>query len=102
MTATFALVYTYSADTARREAARAAHREYLSSGLPEGVTLLVAGAWVPGEAPGGLLIFRAESKAAVQAVADNDPYAAAGVLTDTQIREWGAALGPVAAALSGQ
>jgi uncharacterized protein YciI len=92
MSSTFAVIYTYTDDTALREATRPTHRDYLR-GLD---TLLVAGAWVPGEAPGGLLIFRAEDKAAVQAIVDEDPYTEAGVVADTQIREWAPPLGPLA------
>jgi uncharacterized protein YciI len=92
MSSTFAVIYTYTDDTELREATRPTHRDYLR-GLD---SLLVAGAWVPGEAPGGLLIFRAEDKAAVQAIVDEDPYKKAGVIADVQIRGWAPPLGPLA------
>ncbi|ANY09336.1 YciI family protein [Pseudonocardia sp. HH130630-07] len=94
---TFAVIYTYTSDHERRFAARDEHRSYLA-GRPE---LLVAGAWAPDEPAGGLLVFRAADRAAVQAVLDDDPYAAAGVIADVQIREWAPPLGPVAGALTG-
>jgi uncharacterized protein YciI len=101
MATTFAVIYTYTDDSALRDATRPAHREYLR-GLADDGALLVAGAWGPGEPPGGLLIFRSEDKAAVQAFVDKDPFTTAGVVADAEIREWAPPLGPMAAALNGQ
>jgi uncharacterized protein YciI len=101
MASTFAVIYTYTDDTGLREATRPAHRDYLR-GLADDGTLLVAGAWAPSEAPGGLLVFRAEDKAAVQAIVDGDPYTTAGVVAGADIREWVPPLGPVAPQLNGQ
>lgn len=92
---TYAVIYTYSDDTALRDAVRPEHREYLS-GLDG---LLAAGAWTPAEAPGGLLLFRVADKATVQGYVEKDPFSLAGVITDVQIREWGPALGAVAESL---
>ena len=47
--------------------------------------MLVAGAWAPGEAPGGLLIFRVEDRAAVQAIVDADPFSTAGVVARAEV-----------------
>ena len=101
MASTFAVIYTYTDDTALREATRPSHREYLR-GLADEGAMLVAGAWAPGEAPGGLLVFRAEDKAAVQAIVDNDPYTTAGVVAGADIREWVPPLGPVASQFNAQ
>jgi uncharacterized protein YciI len=101
MTTTFAVIYTYTDDTALRDATRPAHRDYLRGLADEGV-LLVAGAWAPGESPGALLIFRSKDKTAVQAIVDKDPFTASGVIASAEIREWAPPLGPVAAALNGQ
>jgi uncharacterized protein YciI len=101
MATTFAVIYTYTDDSALRDATRPAHREYLR-GLADEGALLVAGAWAPGEAPGGLLIFRGEDKDAVQAFVDKDPFTTSGVVAGAEIREWAPPLGPVAAALNGQ
>ncbi|TNC21518.1 YciI family protein [Amycolatopsis alkalitolerans] len=101
MSTTFAVIYTYTDDTALREATRPAHREYLR-GLAEEGSMLIAGAWAPGEAPGGLLILRTEDKAGAQAIVDKDPYTSQGVVANAEIREWVPPLGPVAPAISGQ
>jgi len=93
---TFAVIYTYTDDDELRLRTRPAHREYLVA-QP---TLLVAGAWAPDEPAGGLLIFRAQDRAEVQAVVDSDPYSTAGVIADVQIREWAPPLGPVADVLN--
>lgn len=98
---TFALIYTYTDDTELRDATRAAHRDYLRPFAEDG-PMLVAGAWAPGEDPGGLLIFRAEDRAAVQTIVDNDPFSTAGVVARAEIREWAPPLGPLAGALTGQ
>lgn len=99
MNTTFAVIYSYTDDTELREATRPSHREYLN-GLADQGALLVAGAWAPSEAPGGLLVFRAADKAAVQAIVDKDPYSTAGVVANADIREWAPPLGPVATALT--
>ncbi|MFR9806977.1 YciI family protein [Pseudonocardia sp. RS010] len=101
MATTFALIYTYTDDAELRDATRPAHRDFLRELVDDG-TLLVAGAWAPGEAPGGLLVFRAEDKAAVQAIADKDPFTTAGVVASSDIREWVPPIGPAAGALTGQ
>jgi uncharacterized protein YciI len=101
MATTFAVLYSYTDDTELRDAARPAHRDFLRELADEG-SLLVAGAWAPGEAPGGLLIFRAEDKSAVQAIVDKDPFTTAGVVSAADIREWAPPLGPLAGALTGQ
>ncbi|OSY41012.1 MULTISPECIES: YciI family protein [Pseudonocardia] len=93
---TFAVLYTYTDDHDRRLAVRPEHRAYLEA-QPG---MLVAGAWAPDEPAGGLLIFRADDRAAVQTIVDGDPYNAAGVISDVQIREWAPPLGPVASALN--
>jgi uncharacterized protein YciI len=94
---TFAVIYTYTDDHDRRLATRDSHRSYLAE-RPE---LLVAGAWAPDEPAGGLLVFSAPGRDAVQAIVDGDPYTAAGVIADVQIREWAPPLGPVAGAITG-
>ena len=101
MASTFAVIYTYTDDAALRDATRPAHRDYLR-GLADDGAMLVAGAWAPAEAPGGLLIFRGEDKAAVQAIVDEDPFTTAGVVAVAEIREWAPPLGPLAAPLNGQ
>lgn len=101
MATTFAVIYTYTDDTELRDATRPAHRDYLRSFGEDG-TLLVAGAWAPSEAPGGLLIFRADDRAAIQKIVDGDPFTTAGVVSHADIREWAPPLGPVAGALTGQ
>ena len=101
MATTYAVIYTYTDDTELRDATRAEHREYLR-GFTEDGSLLVAGAWAPSEAPGGLLVFRSADKAAVQAIVDKDPFTTAGVVARADIREWAPPLGPVAGALTGE
>jgi uncharacterized protein YciI len=93
---TYAVIYTYTDDSDLRSQTRAAHREYLT-GLDE---LVVAGSWSPSEPAGGLLVFRAADKAAVQAIVDADPYGRAGVVANAEIREWVPPLGPAASAIT--
>lgn len=100
MATTFAVLYSYTDDTELREATRPAHREYLARFADDG-SLLVAGAWAPSEAPGGLLLFRTADRSAVQAIVDGDPYTTAGVVATADIREWAPPLGPLAGAFTG-
>lgn len=101
MAKTFAVIYSYTEDTALRDATRPDHRAYLRERADDG-SLLVAGAWAPGEAPGGLLILRAEDRAAVQTIVDNDPFTRQGVVARSEIHEWAPPLGPVAGSLTGE
>lgn len=94
---TFAVIYRYTDDHDLRAATRQKHREYLAGQD----RLLVAGAWTPDEPAGGLLVFGGTDRATVQTIVDGDPYTAAGVIAEVQIREWAPPLGPVAAALNG-
>lgn len=96
---TYAVHYTYTDETDRRMEVRPAHRDFLGRLADEGVCL-AAGAYAPTEAPGGLLIFRAETKDELARRLADDPYATAGLISDTRIVEWGPAVGPVAASLA--
>jgi uncharacterized protein YciI len=101
MASTFAVLYSYTDDTALRDETRPTHRDYLRRLADEGA-LLVAGAWAPAEEPGGLLVLRAEDKAAAQVLVDDDPFTTAGVVAKAEIREWAPPLGPLADALNGR
>lgn len=96
---TYAVHYTYTDDTDARLAARPGHREFLTRLADEGVCL-AAGAYAPHEAPGGLLIFRADTADELARRLADDPYATGGFIADTRIVEWGPAVGPVASALA--
>jgi uncharacterized protein YciI len=91
---TFAVTYTYSDDVAVREAHRPRHRSYLEA-LPE----LRAAAAYPGEPPGALLIFAADSTERIDDIVALDPFSVAGVITGVDVREWNPVLGPGCAAL---
>ena len=58
----FAVTYRYSDDVATRDALRTEHRDYLR-GLADRGLLLVSGPFGADEAPGALLLFRADDKA---------------------------------------
>lgn len=96
--ATYAVHYSYGDDTDARMAARPAHRDFLDGLAGQGVCL-VAGAYAPSEAPGGLLIFRADSKDQVSELLRDDPYQRGGFVTETKILEWGPVIGPYAEGL---
>ncbi len=93
--ATFAVIYSYSDDAQAREAVRPRHRAYLG-GLGEQGVCLVAGAWAPGEPPGALLIFRAQTKDEVAELIANDPFVTEGIVVGQQVYQWPAGLGPLA------
>lgn len=93
--ATYAVIYTYSDDAELRAAVRPRHRAYLS-GLGEQGICLVAGAWAPTEPPGGLLIFRAETKDEVADLVSADPFVTEGYVIDKKIIEWPPGIGPLA------
>lgn len=74
-----------------RLATRPAHLDYLNaSGLVKAAGPLLDDA---GNPSGSLLIIEAEDKAAVQALADNDPYTAAGVFESVEVHAWRVGVG---------
>jgi len=92
--AVFAVNYTYrSTQNAERNLYRAAHRGYLGGLMAEGA-VLATGAYVDEENPGALLIFRADSAAAVVEMLRVDPFMVQGLVAGADVREWAQAMGP--------
>jgi hypothetical protein len=91
----FAVLYTYTDDTATRDEIRPAHRAYLAD-LLEREILLASGPWTPaaGRADGALLVLTAADEEAVAAVLERDPFRRAGVVAERTVREWVQVLGP--------
>lgn len=89
----YAVTYTYSDDTALRDAERASHREYLAGLAAEG-RMVVSGPWGADEPAGALLLFRGDSADDVRALTAADPFVQVGVVVDQVVREWLPVLGP--------
>ena len=84
----FALLCTDKADSLNvRMETRPAHLAFLDS---LGGALKAAGPFVDdeGKPTGSLVIIEAESRAAAEAIAANDPYAKAGLFASVDIRAW--------------
>ena len=81
----FAAVIEYIEDRETVEAARPAHRAYLTS-LLEKDQLFAAGPFEDGY--GALIIYEADSPAAVEALMAADPFHAAGVFVRWTVRPW--------------
>ena len=96
----FAVTYRYSDDVATRDALRTEHRDYLR-GLADQGLLLVSGPFGPDEAPGALLLFRADDKAHVDALVEKDPFTPSGVIAQTDTTEWEPVIGPLLPVLTG-
>ena len=90
----FAVTYRYSDDVATRDNLRTEHRDYLR-GLADQGLLLVSGPFGPDEAPGALLLFRADDKAHVDALVEKDPFTLSGVIAETDSTEWEPVIGPL-------
>jgi uncharacterized protein len=74
-----------------RLATRPTHLDYLNaSGLVKAAGPLLSD---EGNPVGSLLIIEAEDKATVQALADNDPYTAAGVFESVEVHPWRVGVG---------
>jgi uncharacterized protein YciI len=99
----FAVTYRYT-DTPeqadKRAAVRPTHREYLR-GLADQGLLLASGPYAEGEAPGALLLYRADAKDDVRAAVDKDPFSTEGLVAESAIVEWIPGTGPHAGALAG-
>jgi uncharacterized protein YciI len=88
----FAVQYDYRDDsTSVRDQHRPAHRAFLDT-LPDPVELLASGPYAQDPA-GALLIFRAESAAAIEQALDADPFAVEDVIERRTVREWSQAKG---------
>ena len=90
----FAVTYRYSDDVATRDNLRTEHRDYLR-GLADQGLLLVSGPFGPDDAPGALLLFRADDKAHVDALVEKDPFTPSGVIAETDTTEWEPVIGPL-------
>jgi len=84
---------------ALQDATRPLHLEHLRRLVDDG-RLVASWPWGPGDARGGLLVFRANDRAAVQAIVDRDPFMTQGVVATCDIREWVPLLGPAAGTLT--
>jgi uncharacterized protein YciI len=88
---TFAVTYSFSAEPDEVNQIRPTHRVWLAEQLEVG-TLLASGPMV--DRPAALLIFKAESIEALNALLDQDPYEQAGVIGERTIEEWNPVFGP--------
>ncbi|WP_273651195.1 YciI family protein [Cellulomonas fimi] len=89
---TYAVTYTYDERTDVRDRVRPEHRDYLRSLADDGL-LLGSGPFTEGE-PGALLVFRADDRAALDALLDADPFAREGIVAATAVRTWDVVIGP--------
>jgi len=81
----YAAVVEYSQDKAMIEATRPAHRAYLTC-LVEKNQLFASGPFEDGF--GALIIYEADSLAAVEALMRADPFHTAGVFVRWTVRPW--------------
>lgn len=88
--AIFCVEYRYTDDSADRDTHRAEHRAYLDE-RPE---LVISGPYV--DAPdGALIILRADDRASVEQIMDDDPFQREGLVAERTIREFNPVLGPL-------
>ena len=81
----WAAVHEYAADPERVQAARPAHRAYLTALLDAG-KLAYAGPFEDGS--GALIIYECESREAAEALIAADPFQAAGVFHRHTLKAW--------------
>jgi uncharacterized protein YciI len=81
----YAAVIEYCQDTAKVEAARPAHRAYLTN-LLEKNQLVAAGPFQDNF--GALIIYEADSPEAVEDLMKADPFHAAGIFIRWTVRPW--------------
>lgn len=80
----------YVADRDALQAARPAHREYLSGLVSQGKVLL-AGPWA--DDLGGFVVYQAADQAELDRLLADDPYTTQGVAAERSIREWRITMG---------
>ena len=81
----YAASIEYSQDKAKVEAARPAHRAYLTR-LVEKNQLFASGPYDDGS--GALIVYEADSPEAVEALMKADPFFVAGVFLKWTVRPW--------------
>jgi len=88
----FALIYEMVENfVERRKPFREAHLQLINGAHARGL-IVMAGAM--GDPPdGGLLIFRADSPAAVEEFVRADPYVTSGIVTGWRVRPWNVVIG---------
>ena len=83
----FAVEYVYDpSKTELMDQVRPRHRAYLGALRDEGKNL--GSGLLSGDAPGALLILKADAEADVLAMLDADPFHEAGVVSSRTVREW--------------
>lgn len=87
----YAVTYTYAAEPERLAAVRPEHRAYLSAQHAEGA--LLASGPLP-DAGGALLLLDTPDLAALEQLLLADPFALAGLITETTVRRWDPVIGP--------
>lgn len=90
---TFAVTYVYDDRAAVRDVHRPAHRGFLSGLYAAGV-LLASGPVSVGDMQGALLIVRADSTEAAEALLEADPFNAEGLVSSRAVAEWTVVFGP--------
>lgn len=88
--ARFAVEYVYTADTAKRDEVRPAHRAFLAEAAGRG-ELLVSGPWA--DNTGALLVFEAEDETTLKQLLQHDPFAEADLVSRVRINEYSPVLG---------
>lgn len=91
--AIFAVLYTYDDRIDLRDQERPAHRRYVRA-LADRGDVVAAGPLDAGT--GGLLVVAAESPDAARDLLADDPFAVAGLIARTQVREWSPIIGALA------
>ncbi|MFJ4620701.1 YciI family protein [Streptomyces sp. NPDC088812] len=92
----YTVTYTYTDDSAGRDRHRPAHKEYLA-GLGDRGVNLCSGPFGSQEAPGALLLIRADSKEEAVRYTEDDPFRRHGLVGAVAAREWLPMLGRLAA-----
>lgn len=88
----FLLLYDYVPDIIeRRGPHRAAHLGYARAAVDRGD--LVLGGALANPTDGGVLLFKSDSPAVVEAFAQHDPYVLNGLVTGWRVREWTTVVG---------
>ncbi|WP_026819727.1 YciI family protein [Arthrobacter castelli] len=87
----FAVEYVYDAETAAaRDEHRPAHRQWLQGHIDTGMAL-ASGPY--GDGAGALLVFKADSEAALLEELKQDPYNRAALVSGMRVKEWNPILG---------
>lgn len=93
----YAVIYSYSDDTARQDEVRPEHRAWLR-GLAEQGTVVASGPLLETSPATALLVFRADDEQQLRELLNQDPFQREKLVAQSDVAQWNPVIGILAEA----